>query len=263
MRYGSKRSYNKRYYKSNSKRNYKKNPTTRTLNKKIKKMQKQQEIKYNDNWEKIQACNVPSGTFPLSLPRLLNGLILGTSAIERIGSAVTATSLSFRGYMYVPNLQTITNEDDLSRVPLVRMIIFWDESARDVPTILGSPFSSQETLLDNSSSADGVLCPYNRSTRNRFKILYDKTYKFPVTPIITTGGENVAETNALPHRLIQGKIKLNRIVQYSGVTDGIQDIARNALWCVCISTYDTKIEPPDDAYFIQANICFRFNYKDD
>ena len=50
MRYGSKRSYNKRYYKSNSKRNYKKNPTTRTLNKKIKKMQKQQEIKYRD-WE--------------------------------------------------------------------------------------------------------------------------------------------------------------------------------------------------------------------
>ena len=36
MRYGSKRSYNKRYYKSNSKRNYKKNPTTRTLNKKNK-----------------------------------------------------------------------------------------------------------------------------------------------------------------------------------------------------------------------------------
>ena len=93
--------------------------------------------------------------------------------------------------------------------------------------------------------------------------MYDKTYKFPVTPIITTGGENVSETNALPHRLIQGKIKLNRIVQYSGVTDGIRDIARNALWCVCISTYDTKVEPPDDVYFIQANICFRFNYKDD
>ena len=115
MKYGSKRSYNKRNYKSNSKRNYKKNPTTRTLNKKIKKMQKQQELKYNDNWEKIQACNAPSGTFPLSLPRLLNGIPLGTSVIERIGSAVTATSLSFRGFMYVPNLQTIENEDDLSK----------------------------------------------------------------------------------------------------------------------------------------------------
>ena len=263
MRYGSKRSYNKRYYKSNSKRNYKKNPTTRTLNKKIKKMQKQQEIKYNDNWEKIQACDVPRGTIPLSLPRLLNGLQLGTSAIERIGSAVTATSLSFRGFLYVPNMQNITKEEDLSRVPLVRMIIFWDESAKDVPVIMGSPFSSQETLLDNGTTADSVFCPYNRSTRNRFKILYDKTYKFQVTPIITTGGEHVTETNVLPHRLIQGKIKLNRIVQYSGVTDGINDIARNALWCVCISTYDTKLEPPDDVYFIQANICFRFNYKDD
>ena len=80
-------------------------------------MQKQQELKYNDNWEKIQACNAPSGTFPPSLPRLLNGIPLGTSVIERIGSAVTATSLSFRGFMYVPNLQTIENEDDLSRVP--------------------------------------------------------------------------------------------------------------------------------------------------
>ena len=263
MKYGSKRSYNKRYYKSNSKRNYKKNPTTRTLNKKIKKMQKQQEIKYIDNWEKIEARNEPNASFPKSLPVLLNGLILGTSAIERIGSAVTATSLSFRGYIYVPNLQNITNEDDLSRVPLVRMIIFWDESARDVPAIYGSPFSSQESLLDNSSGADIVFCPYNRSTRNRFKILYDKTFKFPVTPIITTGGMVVSETNALPHRVIQGKIKLNRIVQYSGVTDEIRDIARNALWCVCISTYDTKAAPPDDAYFIQANICFRFNYKDD
>ena len=263
MRYGSKRSYNKRYYKSNSKRNYKKNPTTRTLSKKIKKMQKQQEIKYVDNWETIQACNQPSATFPMSLPRLLNGLHVGSSVIERIGSAVTATSLSFRGFMYVPNLQTITKEEDLSRVPLVRMIVFWDESARDVPVIQGAPSSSQETLLDNSSGADTVFCPYNRSTRNRFKILYDKTFKFPVTPIITTGGLVVSETNSLPHRVIQGKIKLNRIVQYSGITDGIQDIARNALWCVCISTYDTKVTPPDDAYFIQANICFRFNYKDD
>ena len=165
--------------------------------------------------------------------------------------------------MYVPNLQTIEKEEDLSRVPLVRMIIFWDESARDIPTIYGSPFSSQETLLDKSSGADTVLCPYNRSTRNRFKILYDKTYKFPISPIVTTGGETPAYTNVLPHRVIQGKIKLNRIVQYSGVTDGIQDIARNALWCVCISTYDTKAAPPDDAYYIQANICFRFNYKDD
>ena len=105
MRYGSKRSYNKRYYKSNSKRNYKKNPTTRTLNKKIKKMQKQQELKYVDNWEKIEAAADPSPTLPSSLPVLLNGIRLGTSAIERIGSAVTATSLSFRGFLYVPNLQ--------------------------------------------------------------------------------------------------------------------------------------------------------------
>ena len=67
----------------------------------------------------------------------------------------------------------------------------------------------------------------------------------------------------VPNRYVQGKVKLNRIVQYSGGTDGIQDIARNALWCVCISTYDTKLTPPDDVYFIQANICFRFNYKDD
>ena len=228
-----------------------------------KKIQKQQEIKYTDNWEKIEACNVPSATFPNSLPVLLNGLQVGTSVVERIGSAVTATSLSFRGFMYVPNLQTITKEEDLSRVPLVRMIIFWDESARDVPNILGSAFSSQETLLDNTSGADGVFCPYNRSTRGRFKILYDKTFKFPVTPLVTTGGLVVSETNVLPNRVIQGKIKLNRIVQYSGLTGGIQDISRNALWCVCISTYDTKVEPPDDDYFIQANICFRFNYKDD
>ena len=263
MNYGSKRNYRKRYYKSNSKRNYKKNPTTRTLNKKIKKMQKQQEIKYVDNWEKIEASHEPQATYPDSLPRLLNGLHLGTSAIDRIGSAVTATSLTFRGFMYVPNLLTIEKEEDLSRVPLVRMIIFWDESARDVPTIYGSPFSSQESLLDKSSGADTVFCPYNRSTRNRFKILYDKTYKFPISPIITTGGVNPTYTNVLPHRVIQGKIKLNRIVQYSGINDGIQDIARNALWCVCISTYDTKVAPPDDAYYIQANICFRFNYKDD
>ena len=185
MKYGSKRSYSKRNYKYNSKRNYKKNPTTRTLDKKIKKIQKQQEIKYIDNWEKIEASHEPKATYPDSLPRLLNGLQIGTSAIDRIGSSVTATSLTFRGFMYVPNLQTIVKEEDLSRVPLVRMIIFWDESARDVPAIYGSPFSSQETLLDKSSGADTVFCPYNRSTRNRFKILYDKTYKFPISPIVS------------------------------------------------------------------------------
>ena len=77
MKYGSKRSYNKRNYKSNSKRNYKKNPTTRTLNKKIKKMQKQQELKYNDNWERYKHVMRQVSTFPLSIPRLLNGIPLG------------------------------------------------------------------------------------------------------------------------------------------------------------------------------------------
>ena len=47
----------------------------------------------------------------------------------------------------------------------------------------------------------------------------------------------------VPNRYVQGKVKSNRIVQYSGGTEGIQDIARNALWCVCISTYDTKLTP--------------------
>ena len=175
-------------------------------------------MRYVDNWEKIEASHEPKATYPDSLPRLLNGLQLGTSVINRIGSAVTATSLTFRGFMYVPNLQTIDKEEDL-RIPLVRMIIFWDESARDVPTIYGSPFSSQESLLDKTSGADTVFCPYNRSTHNRFKILYDKTYKFPISPIVTTGGENPTYTNVLPHRVIQGKIKLNRIVQYSGYRD--------------------------------------------
>ena len=64
-------------------------------------MQKQQEIKYNDNWEKIQACNVPSGTFPLSLPRLLNGIQVGTSAIERIGSEIGRASCRERVYVLV------------------------------------------------------------------------------------------------------------------------------------------------------------------
>ena len=80
-------------------------------------MQKQQELKYNDNWEKIQACNAPSGTFSTIYTQVIKWYTLGTSVTERIGSAVTATSLSFRGFMYVPNLQTIENEDDLSRVP--------------------------------------------------------------------------------------------------------------------------------------------------
>ena len=74
MKYGSKRSYNKRNYKSNSKRNYKKKSTTRTLNKKIKKMQKQQELKYNDNWKRYKHVIKKVSTFPLSLPRLLNGM---------------------------------------------------------------------------------------------------------------------------------------------------------------------------------------------
>ena len=95
-------------------------------------------------------------------------------------------------------------------------------------------------MLDKATGADTIFCPYNRSTRNRFKILYDKVYKFPVQPLITTGGMEPNYTEVLPNRYVQGKVKLNRIVQYSGNSTGIQDIARNAFMCVCISTYDTK-----------------------
>lgn len=264
MKYGSKRSYNKRYYKSNSKRTYKKNPTTKSLSKKIKKIEKRQELKYFDRWIEISASNKADGSTPGSGPELLNDLITGTDQLTRIGGDVTATSLSFRGFTYVPNLQGVTGNENLSRIPFLRMIIFWDQNATNNPTILGSAITGSESLLDNTGGGDAVFLPYNRSTRSRFKILYDKTYKYPVSPFNTSGGnDNPFDTSILPHRLIQGKVKLNRVVQYSGVGSGIGNIARNALWVVCLSTYDTKIDPPDNNYFIQASIKFRFNYKDD
>lgn len=233
-------------------------PSNYQLNKKIKKLQKDPELKFLDNWSELNVTD--SGDL-----MVCNAIGSGITQTERDGNEVRCTSLEIRGYAYVNNLVIVNQKSDLYRVPLLRMIVFWDSSPNGaLPDLIGNSIATEDdSLLDNTDGADPVFLPYNRNTIGRFRVLYDKTYRFPQSPHVMSGG--YADTNPIvnlvvPHVVINKRIKLSRKTRYTGPDPDNSDISENGLYIAFISTYDTN---SGTNYYISTGINARVNFYDD
>lgn len=236
-------------------------PSNYQLNKKIKKLQQDPELKFKDYFYGANVTTAPDehGIF------VCNATSSGIGATNRIGNEIRCTSLEIRGYVFINNLQTVVQKSDLYRVPMIRMIVFWDKSPNgQMPDIIGNTLINEEDcLLDNTNGADPIFCPYSRSTATRFRILYDKTYRFPQPTVVVSGGyvnPNPVVNTVVPHVYIQKKIKLSRVTRYSGPDDTFEDISENGLYIAMISTYDAA---SGDNYYITAELMTRINFFDD
>lgn len=233
-------------------------PSNYTLNKKIKKLQKDPELKFYDRWINF---NVTTS----SVIAALNDVGSGIAQTERDGNEIRCTSLEIRGYAFINNLLTVVQKSDLYRVPLLRMIVFWDSSPNnDMPQVIGNSTATEDdSLLDNTNNIDPVFLPYNRNTNGRFRILYDKTYRFPQSTYVMSRGyddPNPVVNTVVPHIVINKKIKLSRKTRYTGPDPDYSDISENGLYVAFISTYDTA---SGANYYISADIMTRVNFYDD
>lgn len=221
-------------------RKYKNNPQYNTLNKKIKKIENKIELLHEDS---IFATTVGNdGADRL----LLNGITQGQTDITRVGNEVTATSLQFRG--------RFETNSGLIVPTCVRVIIFWDRQANGaIPITLASSTPSDMALLDNTITTDPLLMPYNYTTIDRYRVLYDKV--FVMNPQVVAGTEAGATDAVIAvTKYFKGKIKLNRRIKFDTTGSTVASITTNALWAVFYSDVVTD-EPALD--FVA-----RFYYKD-
>lgn len=251
-------------------------PSNYQLNKKIKKMQQQAELKYSDSLTDLIITNDPNEA--LSKQNfLLNDIAIGPSQLNnRIGAEVRNTSIQYRGNIYIQHLNHLIpppgNLDtyDYGK-PMVRMIVYWDSSPNGQGhDIFGSPaLAGSESLLDNGMAGENIFCPYNMSTvgAGRFKILKDKTYTFnrdqPLVSLDpTTAPSTTTWYNTFPNMFIQGKIKLSRVTTYTGPTASINAISTNALYVLFISNYNgTQAAKP--RLYMSGEVQWRLFFKDD
>lgn len=134
-----------------------KNPTVKSVNRKVKRIQRREELKHKDTIHSAVEMVADPGVTQMVL---LNGLVNGTTNVTRIGDRISITSVQTRGTINLPvgNLTAC----------MWRVIIF-----RDLQTNGAAPVYTD--ILDTSVITTTVHAPYNQDNSDRFRIISDKT----------------------------------------------------------------------------------------
>lgn len=208
-------------------------PTVQGLAKSIRKIQKDEELKHCDYSLDVTSV-VDTGRFDNLFFAQQND-----SATGRTANEVSPTSLQIR-------LALI--HDPLYPGPTAfRHIIFWDSQANGAMPTLGD-------LLDVNTAFYYTTCPYNRSNSSRFRILMDKFIDIgPLAQYTSPTTDFVSDM-----KVYKKKIKLSRIIKFSGNAGTIADIRTNSL----ISFMITDV-PVAATHGPLVTFTTRVYYKDD
>lgn len=222
-------------------RHSKKGPSNKTLNKKIKKIESQIELKLVDTY---QNGTVNAG----GVLTLLNGLTPGVEGTDQpngglIGNECHFTSLQLRG--------TIIGDKDYVDGPVVvRAIVFWDRQANGAAPVLAAA-SPAPALLDVQIVTSPTEAPFMYQTQDRFRVLYDK--RFVINPKF--GTVTNPPTSVFPEGILfKKKIKLGRKTKFDIPDGAITGIVTNSLYYALVS--DAAANEP----LVQTGL--RVYYKD-
>lgn len=195
-------------------------PTNKSLNRKIKRIQNDIELKYRDVYS---ASTDITTTAALTL---LNGLSQGDTTITRTGGQVRLTSVHIKG--------TVTADPANLSSDQYRMMLVWDGQTNGAaPTLSGNVTS----ILDVTTITDPLIAPYNYSAMDRFKILMDKRVIINRRVVAdndpATGATTEYQAIVKP---FNKKFKLGRIVRYAvnSSTGTITDISTNSLYFIVV-----------------------------
>lgn len=209
-------------------------PKLKNLDKRIKKINSKMELKFNDVFQSSISIDDTAGNGVMTL---LNGIATGDSNITRDGNEIFGTSIQFRG--------VYSSDGDSLGITLLRTIVFWDSQSNGAAPTQGQ-------LLELGIVTSALFAPYNMNNQKRFKIVYDKLITLNPQAGIDAAGTT---TDAFPNSMVfKKKIKLGRIVKYSGATAAIGDIASNSLYVYQVSN--------QAAEFPLAAVGYRFIFKD-
>jgi len=218
---------------------YKRKPTVKKLDRKIAKIQEDQEVCHLNT----QLLAVPFASDPgTGNIILLNGLTQGDTINTRDKDSARITSLHLKGTILFPS-QALVDAALPASQSIARLIIVWDKQSNGA-----APIGTQ--LLDPLILATAPEYPYRQYNRDnvpdRFKILHDKTYTMPYGAVATTNVATGAVTAWLePVKIINKTIRINRKTNYGlGVTGTISDIVRGSIYMFCIGESLNVLENP-------------------
>lgn len=166
------------------------------------------EWKYSDTQVNIDLSTTPGYV-------LLNGLVPGTAATQRIGQNVSIKSIEVKLRMQVT---PATGVDQF-----VRVLIAVDRQPNGAAPVIGD-------LL----TATSVTAPRNLNNRKRFKILMDKPYAMGG---ILNGAGSGSQTSNL--RMVKKYMKFKRpiVVEYNtGNAGTVADITSNSIYMFTLGT---------------------------
>lgn len=205
------------------------NKRIKSLDRKIKKIQRSEELKYFDT--DIPASAIPPGLSPLPGVVNIRELALipaGDQQNQREGAQINATSLQYR-LIFTTNLLAVPNYEPL------RMIIFWDKQVNgSTPSITGDPIGTgSSALLNSGTGTQDLLMPYQHENLQRFKILEDRYIQ-----LHTLGADNAAGADVLLDKyvVLTNKIKLSRTIYYDGPGAATANLVTNGLFVTFISS---------------------------
>jgi len=187
-------------------------PSNTTLAKKIKKIQYDQETKYHNE-------NISTTADSLGTLTVLNIIPQGTDQQSRIGNEIRMTSIQCR--YTLNNLAVTTGEVRVTW----RVIMFYDRQANGALCNLFATAITTPALLDASSVTNLTLSPYQAESRERFKVLYDKS------GVISDDTAN-SQWMTISHKTLLKKL--------SGT--GVADLNSNAIYIACMLG-DANIDP--------------------
>ncbi|AXH77559.1 MAG: capsid protein [Cressdnaviricota sp.] len=217
------------------------------LEKKIKKIEGEPELKYSN--KPIQETAV-AGLGVVGFP-LNDTIAQGLEPNQRIGNKITATSLSFKGIL-------VTDQGRLG-YSIFRVMVYWysDQIAAS-PVIIGDDLTGTRCMLtvaDGLVSSPSFALPYSRAyVPKTFKVLYDKTYVLNANTYYTDDTAGTVTRYAPVSKNIQFKIPLNRVIQFDNDGIGLASMAGNSLYIAVIA--DNTNSPGI------LSGCTRFNYRD-
>lgn len=218
-------------------------PTVNSLDKRIKRINREVELKWIDTIATIVGSNTGAGVNAAAV--LLNGVAQGTSAITRLGDRISLTSLQIR-MIFSADVDNLASSQH-------RFIVVLDKqtnaAAPDIST------NNDTSVLDISVVTLLYNAPYNRRTSDRYKILYDKRVDFnPLMATNTTPGTGAVTTVASIGHSKKFKKQLQHQARYNGAGATVADIVSGSIFCFLISDFAQE--------FGQIQIGARVYFKD-
>lgn len=221
----------RRYYKK------KQHPTTRTLSKKITKLQKNEELKYGDFYQALTPVAAAGTAY------LVCTVAQGDSVTTRTGNKITLTSLQLKYNLDVVPATLAAG--------LVRLCVVLDR----FPNQQAAPFTVGGTanlllgpngLWDNTTIGDNVLLPRALEMQGRYKVLYDKMHNINPNSVNVGGTSNIGF-----YKTYYRNIRLNHQQVYIDGAAATGSILKNSLYIVVIGA-NCSYEIGARAYFKDA-----------